>query len=82
MKVLITTVELKIASNSFAQDLKIGSLPAHPVRYKGNPSKVTSVKTTYWVVSHFFKILSLSLGNIIIKSNQVGFFSVLMHTYH
>lgn len=59
MKVLIITVELKIASNSLAQDTKIGSLPAYPVKYSGNPSKVTSVKTSFWVCISFFQNLSL-----------------------
>lgn len=59
MKVLIITVELKIASNSLAQDPKIGSLPAYPVKYSGNPSKVTSVKTSLWVCTCFFQNISL-----------------------
>lgn len=58
MKVLIITVELKIASNSLAQDTKIGSLPAYPVKYSGNPSKVTSVETLFWVCVSSFQNLS------------------------
>lgn len=61
MKVLIITAELKIASNSLAWDTKIDSLPAYSVKYSGNPSKVTSVKTSFWVYISFFFSQNISL---------------------
>lgn len=77
MKVLIITVELKIASNSLAWGTKIGSLPAYPVKYSGNPSKVTSVKTSFWVclsLFFFFRIFPLCLCKIIIEIMLLLFF--------
>lgn len=78
MKVLIITVELKIASNSLAQDTKIVSLPAYPVKYNGNPSKVTSVKTSFWVCVSFFRIFPLCLHNVIIEIRLLIFFLFLI----